>query len=185
MSTSSGQPAGNAAAADTGAGPDIVAGPGAGTLAQAFSAHVGLTLDPFQVEAIEKLERSRGVLVSAPTSSGKTLIAEYAIWRCLAAPPGLRLDPARAHRVIYTTPLKALSNQKFRDLGERYGEANVGLVTGEHTLNESGAGGGDDHRDPAQHPLRRAARASTSSATSSSTRSTTSTITPAGRCGRR
>jgi ATP-dependent RNA helicase HelY len=77
------------------------------------------------------------VLVSAPTSSGKTLIAEYAIWRCLAAPPGLRLDPKRAHRVIYTTPLKALSNQKFRDLGERYGVANVGLVTGEHTLNES------------------------------------------------
>jgi ATP-dependent RNA helicase HelY len=124
-------------AAGSAAGPDPGAGLGAGTLARAFSAHVGLTLDPFQVEAIEKLERSRGVLVSAPTSSGKTLIAEYAIWRCLAAPPGLRLDPKRAHRVIYTTPLKALSNQKFRDLGERYGVANVGLVTGEHTLNES------------------------------------------------
>lgn len=124
-------------AAGNAAGPDPGAGLGAGTLARAFSAHVGLTLDPFQVEAIEKLERSRGVLVSAPTSSGKTLIAEYAIWRCLAAPPGLRLDPKRAHRVIYTTPLKALSNQKFRDLGERYGVANVGLVTGEHTLNES------------------------------------------------
>ncbi|HBV93731.1 MAG TPA: hypothetical protein DEG26_03355, partial [Chloroflexi bacterium] len=67
MSTSSGLPAGNAAAPDAGAGPDV------GALAQAFSAHVGLTLDPFQVEAIEKLERSRGVLVSAPTSSGKTL----------------------------------------------------------------------------------------------------------------
>ncbi len=124
-------------AAGSAAGPDPGAGLGAGTLARAFSAHVGLTLDPFQVDAIEKLERSRGVLVSAPTSSGKTLIAEYAIWRCLAAPPGLRLDPKRAHRVIYTTPLKALSNQKFRDLGERYGVANVGLVTGEHTLNES------------------------------------------------
>ncbi len=124
-------------AAGNAAGPDPGAGLGAGTLARAFSAHVGLTLDPFQVDAIEKLERSRGVLVSAPTSSGKTLIAEYAIWRCLAAPPGLRLDPKRAHRVIYTTPLKALSNQKFRDLGERYGVANVGLVTGEHTLNES------------------------------------------------
>ena len=109
----------------------------AGTLAAAFSAHVGLTLDPFQVEAIEKLEHSRGVLVSAPTSSGKTLIAEYAIWRCLAAPPDLRRSDDQARRVIYTTPLKALSNQKFRDLGQRYGEANVGLVTGEHTLNES------------------------------------------------
>ncbi len=104
---------------------------------RAFSAHVGLTLDPFQVEAITKLERSRGVLVSAPTSSGKTLIAEYAIWRCLAAPPALRRDPESPQRVIYTTPLKALSNQKFRDLGERYGAGNVGLVTGEHTLNEA------------------------------------------------
>jgi ATP-dependent RNA helicase HelY len=103
----------------------------------AFSAHVGLTLDPFQVEAITKLEGARGVLVSAPTSSGKTLIAEYAIWRCLAAPPELRRGPGIAQRVIYTTPLKALSNQKFRDLGERYGTANVGLVTGEHTLNET------------------------------------------------
>jgi ATP-dependent RNA helicase HelY len=112
------------------------AAPETGALAAAFSAHVGLTLDRFQAEAIEKLERSRGVLVSAPTSSGKTLIAEYAIWRCLAAPPELRRPAGTASRVIYTTPLKALSNQKFRDLGERYGERNVGLVTGEHSLNE-------------------------------------------------
>jgi ATP-dependent RNA helicase HelY len=110
---------------------------GAETLAAAFSTHVGLTLDPFQIEAIEKLERSRGVLVSAPTSSGKTLIAEYAIWRCLDAPADLRRDANAARRVIYTTPLKALSNQKFRDLGQRYGEENVGLVTGEHTINEA------------------------------------------------
>lgn len=113
-----------------------VPAPSAATLAAAFSAHVGLTLDPFQLEAIEKLERSRGVLVSAPTSSGKTLIAEYPIWRCVAAPASLRRDADTPHRVIYTTPLKALSNQKFRDLGERYGEQNVGLVTGEHTVNE-------------------------------------------------
>jgi ATP-dependent RNA helicase HelY len=106
-------------------------------LISAFADWVGLTLDPFQVEAIEKLERSRGVLVSAPTSSGKTLIAEYPIWRCLAAPEGLRRPPGEPSGVIYTTPLKALSNQKFRDLGARYGEANVGLVTGEHTLNDS------------------------------------------------
>ena len=106
-------------------------------LAAAFSAHVGLTLDPFQLEAIEKLERSRGVLVSAPTSSGKTLIAEYAIWRCLVAAPELGQSAEPALGVIYTTPLKALSNQKFRDLGQRYGEGNVGLVTGEHTVNES------------------------------------------------
>jgi len=111
--------------------------PAAEALAAAFSAHVGLTLDPFQAEAIEKLERSQGVLVSAPTSSGKTLIAEYAIWRCLVAPSELRRPDGEARRVIYTTPLKALSNQKFRDLGERYGIENVGLVTGEHTVNEA------------------------------------------------
>ncbi len=105
-------------------------------LIAAFSEHVGLSLDPFQVEAIAKLESSRGVLVSAPTSSGKTLIAEYAIWRCLAAPGELRRGPDQPAGVIYTTPLKALSNQKFRDLGARYGEANIGLVTGEHTLND-------------------------------------------------
>jgi ATP-dependent RNA helicase HelY len=105
-------------------------------LLSAFSQHIGLDLDPFQVEAIDKLERARGVLVSAPTSSGKTLIAEYPIWRRLAAPGGLRRDPGEAGGVIYTTPLKALSNQKFRDLGARYGEANIGLVTGEHTVND-------------------------------------------------
>ncbi len=105
-------------------------------LIAAFSEQVGLSLDPFQIEAIAKLESSRGVLVSAPTSSGKTLIAEYAIWRCLAAPGELRRGPDHPSGVIYTTPLKALSNQKFRDLGARYGEANIGLVTGEHTLND-------------------------------------------------
>jgi len=108
-----------------------------GRLVTAFGEHVGLTLDRFQVEAIEKLESSRGVLVSAPTSSGKTLIAEYAIWRCLAAPEPLRRGPEHPSGVIYTTPLKALSNQKFRDLGGRYGAGNIGLVTGEHTINDS------------------------------------------------
>jgi ATP-dependent RNA helicase HelY len=105
-------------------------------LVAAFSSHAGLTLDSFQVEAIENLERSRGVLVSAPTSSGKTLIAEYAIWRCLAAPPDLRRGVDEPRRVIYTTPLKALSNQKFHDLSRAYGESSVGLVTGEHTIND-------------------------------------------------
>src|SRR5258708_33917378 len=63
-------------------------------------------LDPFQREAIEKLEQGRGgVLVSAPTSSGKTVVADYAIFRALK--DGVK--------VLYTTPLKALSNQKFHD----------------------------------------------------------------------
>ncbi|MFN2582134.1 MAG: DEAD/DEAH box helicase, partial [Candidatus Dormibacteria bacterium] len=94
-------------------------------------------LDDFQVEALRKLEAARGVLVSAPTSSGKTMVAEYAIWRRLHAPEALRTAAGAAADVVYTTPLKALSNQKFRDLGERYGADRVGLVTGEHTINES------------------------------------------------
>jgi ATP-dependent RNA helicase HelY len=102
----------------------------------AFESSLPFALDQFQREAIEKLERSRGVLVAAPTSSGKTLVAEYPMWRCLLAPPALR---RRHARVVYTSPLKALSNQKFHDLAERYGAANIGLVTGEHTINEGAA----------------------------------------------
>jgi ATP-dependent RNA helicase HelY len=102
----------------------------------AFEASLPFALDQFQREAIEKLERSRGVLVAAPTSSGKTLVAEYPMWRCLLAPGELR---RRHARVIYTSPLKALSNQKFHDLCERYGATNIGLVTGEHTVNDGAA----------------------------------------------
>ncbi|HVS41232.1 MAG TPA: DEAD/DEAH box helicase, partial [Candidatus Dormibacteraeota bacterium] len=105
-------------------------------LVEAFAATLPFTLDDFQVEALQKLESHRGVLVSAPTSSGKTVVAEYAIWRALAAPEHLRHPPGVPSHVVYTTPLKALSNQKFHDLRRRYGEANVGLVTGEHTVND-------------------------------------------------
>jgi len=86
-------------------------------------------MDPFQLEAIATLEQHQGVLVSAPTSSGKTVVAEWAIWSCLQS-------DARGvgERVLYTSPLKALSNQKFGDLCQRYGEANVGLVTGETSI---------------------------------------------------
>ena len=102
----------------------------------AFESSLPFALDAFQREAIEKLERKRGVLVAAPTSSGKTLVAEYPMWRCLLAPAQMRRTHAR---VIYTSPLKALSNQKFHDLSERYGAANIGLVTGEHTVNDGAA----------------------------------------------
>ena len=77
------------------------------------------------MEAIEKLEAHQGVLVSAPTSSGKTVIADYAVFR------GLETNA----RTIYTTPLKALSNQKYRDYVRLHGEGYVGLVTGENTIN--------------------------------------------------
>ncbi|HEX4213737.1 MAG TPA: DEAD/DEAH box helicase [Candidatus Dormibacteraeota bacterium] len=83
-------------------------------------------LDPFQREAIEKLEKNRGVLVCAPTSSGKTVIADYCNFRALRD----------RQQVIYTTPLKALSNQKFRDFSRLYGRDQVGLVTGENTIND-------------------------------------------------
>ncbi|HEX9476640.1 MAG TPA: DEAD/DEAH box helicase, partial [Candidatus Dormibacteraeota bacterium] len=78
-------------------------------------------------EAIEKLDNGAGgVLVSAPTSSGKTVVAEYAIFRALRD----------GTKVIYTTPLKALSNQKYHDFVREYGEQRVGLVTGENTIND-------------------------------------------------
>ena len=91
-----------------------------------FAASLPWPLDEFQEEAIDKLDAGAGVLVCAPTSSGKTVVAEYAIFRALA----------EGVQVIYTTPLKALSNQKFRDFQRAYGEGVVGLVTGENTINE-------------------------------------------------
>ena len=97
------------------------------SLVDEFAATLPFELDPFQKEAIAKLDAGRGgVLVSAPTSSGKTVVAEYAIFRALQ----------EGSKVIYTTPLKALSNQKYHDFVREYGEATVGLVTGENTIND-------------------------------------------------
>ena len=81
--------------------------------------------DTFQVKAMDSIDDDASVLVAAPTGSGKTLIAEYAITRA-----------RHLHqRAFYTTPIKALSNQKFRDLGDLYGAHNVGLVTGDNAIN--------------------------------------------------
>ena len=93
----------------------------------AFEARYPFPLDAFQQEAITHLAQDRSVLVAAPTGTGKTLVAEYAIWR------------AQQHkqRVIYTTPLKALSNQKYRDLRALYGFDAVGLVTGDIVENST------------------------------------------------
>lgn len=82
-------------------------------------------LDDFQLESIARIDEGHSVLVSAPTGSGKTVIAEYAIHKALAA----------GQRVFYTTPLKALSNQKFRDLGAALGGNRVGLLTGDVSIN--------------------------------------------------
>jgi superfamily II RNA helicase len=82
-------------------------------------------LDDFQQQAIAALEANKSVVVCAPTGSGKTLIGEYAIHRALA----------QGKRVFYTTPLKALSNQKLRDFRQQFGTERVGLLTGDLSLN--------------------------------------------------
>jgi superfamily II RNA helicase len=82
-------------------------------------------LDGFQLDAIDALNQGHSVVVSAPTGSGKTLVGEYAIHRALA----------HGRKVFYTTPLKALSNQKLRDFREQFGAERVGLMTGDLTVN--------------------------------------------------
>lgn len=84
----------------------------------------GCKLDPFQEQAIKAIQNNQSVLVSAPTGAGKTLIAEYAIEQALET----------NHRIIYTAPIKALSNQKFRDFTSRYGNR-IGILTGDVTIN--------------------------------------------------
>ena len=81
--------------------------------------------DAFQIKAMDSIDADASVLVAAPTGSGKTLIAEYGIERARSL----------GRRAFYTTPIKALSNQKFRDLGDLYGAHNVGLVTGDNAFN--------------------------------------------------
>jgi ATP-dependent RNA helicase DOB1 len=80
-------------------------------------------LDTFQKEAIQCIEKNESVLVAAHTSAGKTVCAEYAIAKSLKA----------KQRVIYTSPIKALSNQKYRDMQAEFGD--VGLMTGDMTIN--------------------------------------------------
>ena len=82
-------------------------------------------LDDFQIAAINHLDKGGSVVVCAPTGSGKTVVAEYAVELALRS----------SKRCFYTTPLKALSNQKLYDLKERYGDGNVGLLTGDVSIN--------------------------------------------------
>ncbi len=90
-----------------------------------FEAALGFRLDPFQRDAIAALTQGRSVLVAAPTGAGKTVVGEYACHDAIT----------RGGRAFYTTPIKALSNQKFRDLRQRYGQASVGLLTGDRSIN--------------------------------------------------
>lgn len=82
-------------------------------------------LDRFQREAIGELEAGKSVVVSAPTGSGKTFVGEY----------GIAMAAARGRRGLFTTPIKALSNQKFRDLRTWLGADRVGLLTGDNSIN--------------------------------------------------
>ncbi|GIF26181.1 ATP-dependent RNA helicase HelY [Actinoplanes tereljensis] len=93
---------------------------------QDFMLDVGFDLDDFQRAACESLERGSGVLVCAPTGAGKTVVGEFAVHLALRA---------GGRKCFYTTPIKALSNQKYHDLVDRYGPDQVGLLTGDNAIN--------------------------------------------------
>ncbi|MBM4416695.1 MAG: DEAD/DEAH box helicase [Chloroflexi bacterium] len=100
----------------------------ADTLIATFLDRAEFPLDDFQREAIDVLASGASVMVAAPTGTGKTVVAEFAIHRA----------HARGRRAFYTTPIKALSNQKFRDLRAAYGPIAVGLMTGDVVENPEG-----------------------------------------------
>lgn len=91
-----------------------------------FESGLSYPLDEFQRVSCQLLEEGSGVLVAAPTGSGKTTVAEFAVYLARRE---------RNHRVVYTTPIKALSNQKYRELCSEYGSDQVGLLTGDTNIN--------------------------------------------------
>lgn len=91
----------------------------------AFSALLDFPLDDFQTQACAALEQGSGVLVAAPTGAGKTVVGEFAVHLALTT----------GRKAFYTTPIKALSNQKYGDLVRRYGPERVGLLTGDTSIN--------------------------------------------------
>ena len=118
----------------------------------ALLAGYGFELDEFQQRATAALDDGRSVLVAAPTGAGKTVVAEYAVADALD----------RGLRAFYTTPIKALSNQKFGDLRRRHGAGQGRPAHRRQHHRRRRAGGGDDHRGAAQHDLRRPSRSTTS-----------------------
>jgi superfamily II RNA helicase len=89
----------------------------------------GLTLDKFQEESVKAIDKNKSIIVSAPTGCGKTVIAEYAVEKAMS----------EGKKVVYTSPIKALSNQKFRDFRERFGDEKVGIQTGDVVINATNA----------------------------------------------
>jgi ATP-dependent RNA helicase HelY len=94
-------------------------------LLEQFAADYDFPLDDFQVAGISALVEGRSTLVAAPTGAGKTIVGEFAVWHALQ----------RRGKCFYTTPIKALSNQKFTDLTRRHGADRVGLLTGDNAIN--------------------------------------------------
>lgn len=92
---------------------------------QKFSESFPFELDPFQIQACHALENGKGVLVAAPTGAGKTIIGEFAVDLVINS----------GGKCFYTTPIKALSNQKFTELCAKYGESKIGLLTGDTSIN--------------------------------------------------
>ncbi|PZS39706.1 MAG: RNA helicase, partial [Pseudonocardiales bacterium] len=90
-----------------------------------FTGSLPFELDPFQCAGCEALEEGHGVLVCAPTGAGKTVVGEFAVHLALA----------QGGKCFYTTPIKALSNQKYADLAARHGAGTVGLLTGDTSIN--------------------------------------------------
>lgn len=95
------------------------------SMAADFERSLPFDLDDFQREAIDALEAENNVLVAAPTGAGKTVVADFAVF----------LAQQRNVKAFYTTPIKALSNQKYHDFCEQYGSKNVGLLTGDTSVN--------------------------------------------------
>src|ERR671918_3220461 len=95
------------------------------SLIEAFRSRYAFVFDPFQEEATHHIAAGTSVIVSAPTGAGKTLIAEFAIFRALA----------NGQRLAYTTPIKALSNQKYADFCRYFGSEYVGILTGDVQVN--------------------------------------------------
>ncbi len=90
-----------------------------------FTRRLNVDPDPFQVQAFEAIDKDKSVMVAAPTGSGKTLVAQYGVDRAIN----------RGLRAFYTTPLKALSNQKYNEFVDLYTSDAVGLLTGDNVIN--------------------------------------------------
>ena len=98
---------------------------GAHPVTTAFVQTFDFEFDPFQISACHAVEDGKGVLVAAPTGAGKTVVGEFAAYHALQA----------GKKCFYTTPIKALSNQKYTEFAEKFGEDRVGLLTGDTSIN--------------------------------------------------